>query len=253
MPRKPAKTGLDISAPDPLYKQVEERILQCLADGEWKPGQQLPTETQLADRFGVAVFTIRAGISELAASKILVRKQGKGTFVARHSLQRQRYQFSHVYSNDGVQIFPDRALLSFAKETAPDAIAGILGLRRGERHPIYRLNCLLSAGAKPVAAMEIMLPGRMFPGLTARSIREAQENIYAVYQDVCGINVIRVEERIYGALAKADTAATLKIAVNSPILRVERIAYTYKDLPVEYRIRMLDAGKFHYRTDEGGV
>lgn len=253
MPRKMLQTKPEIHAPEPLYKQVEKHILQCLADGEWKPGAQLPTENQLAERFGVAVFTIRAGISELVAANILIRKQGKGTFVARHNRQRQRYQFSHVFHNDGTQIFPERELVSFDREAPTDQAAAILKLLNEERPTIYRIACLLTIDSEPVSTLDIMLPARMFPGLTARAIRESRENLYAVYQDVCGINVIRIEERVYGANATGSISRTLKMAAGGPVLRVERIAYTYNDVPVEFRVRHLAGTKYHYRSNEGGV
>lgn len=253
MPRNSSETKLEMHAPGPLYKQIEKHILQCLAQGEWKPGDQLPTESQLAERFGVAVFTIRAGIRELDAANILIRKQGKGTFVARHSRQRQRYQFSRVFREDGTQIFPDRELVSFVREPATDHAVAVLGLQNEERPTVFRIACLLTIDGSPASTLNITLPTKMFQGLTARAIREGQENLYAVYQDVCGINVIRVQERVYAATAKGPIARTLKIAANSPILRVERIAYTYNDTPVEFRVRQFDAAKYHYRSDEGGV
>jgi GntR family transcriptional regulator len=253
MLRKTVETTLDVSGTAPLYKQVENRILQCLADGEWRPGEQLPTESQLAARFKVAVFTIRAGISELVKSNILIRKQGKGTFVARHSLQRQRYQFSRVYDSSGSQIFPDRSLIAFAKERVTPHVAGMLALQGPHDLSMLHLQCLLSIGAEPASIMEIMLPAGMFKKLTARAVREAKENLYAVYQDVCGINVIRVEERIHAALVEQPVAGQLKLRAGAPVLRIERIAYTYKNIPVEYRVRHFDASRFHYRIDEGGV
>ena len=73
-----------VEAQAPLYKEVERQMMECLARGEWKPGDQIPTESQLAERFGVAVFTIRAGIKKLVDLGILSRHQGKGTFVLLH-------------------------------------------------------------------------------------------------------------------------------------------------------------------------
>jgi GntR family transcriptional regulator len=93
----------------------------------------------------------------------------------------------------------------------------------------------------------------MFSALTANAIRNAQENLYATYQDECDINVIRIEEHIYAGLAKTDEARALKLRANSPILRVERIAYTYRNVPVEFRTRVFDATQFHYRTVEGSL
>ncbi len=251
MSRKHNPTGLDVSGPEPLYKQVELRILQCLADGEWKPGEQLPTENQLAERFGVAVFTIRAGIGELVASNILVRKQGKGTFVARHSRLRQRYQFSHIHDAGGRQILPDRELVSFVKGTATPRESAQLSLPLDTKTPVFRLTMVSVDEGQTVATLDIVLPARLFGGLTAAAIRNAQENLYAAYQDECGVNVIRIEEHIHAALATADEAKTLKIRPSSPVLRVERTACTYRNVPVEFRTRVFDATKYHYRTNEG--
>lgn len=253
MSRKQHSTGLDVSGPDPLYKQVEQRILQCLADGEWKPGEQLPTESQLAERFGVAVFTIRAGIGELAAANILVRKQGKGTFVARHSRLRQRYQFSHIHDTSGRQILPGRELLSFTRGSATPGEAARLALPPDGRTPVFRLNMLSVDEGETVATLDIVLPARLFGGLTASAVRNAQENLYAAYQDECGVNVIRIEEHIHAALATASEAKTLKIRSGNPVLRVERTAYTYRNMPVEFRTRVFDATKYHYRTIEGSI
>jgi len=253
MNAKSANNKIEISGYEPLYKQVEQRLLKCLANGEWKPGDQLPTESQLAEQFGVAVFTLRAGISELVATNILVRKQGKGTFVARHNRQRQRYQFSHVFRHDGTQLFPDRALLSLTKASVIAEAAEHLGLSKAERNAVLQLSCLLTQSAEPVGTMEIYLPVAKFRSLTARAIEAAQENLYAVYQDVCNINVISIEEKVLASLARSPIARALKIAVGAPVLRVERIAYTYNSVPVEYRVRHFDAQKYHYRFQEGGV
>jgi GntR family transcriptional regulator len=253
MSRKQHSTGLDVSGPDPLYKQVEQRILQCLADGEWKPGEQLPTENQLAERFGVAVFTIRAGIGELAGANILVRKQGKGTFVARHSRLRQRYQFSHIHDTSGRQILPGRELLSFVKGTATPQESARLSLPPDGKAPVFRLAMVSVDEGQTVATLDIVLPARLFSGLTASAVRNAQENLYAAYQDECGVNVIRIEEHIHAALATAGEAKTLKIRSGNPVLRVERTAYTYRNMPVEFRTRVFDATKYHYRTVEGSI
>lgn len=248
-----ASRRLEIEGDSPLYKQVEREILQRLADGEWKPGEQLPTEAELASRLGVALFTVRAGVGELVKANILVRKQGKGTFVARHNRQRQRYQFSHVFDASGTQIFPERELVSFSREPATDFVAHLLQLESTSRPTLLRIELLLTIADNPAGLMEIALPARRFPDLTAKAIREGRENLYAVYQDLCGINVIRVSERVFADAAKPAVARVLRMSSHDPVLRIERVAYTYNDLPVEYRIRYFNATRYHYRAEEGGV
>lgn len=253
MPRNALNSKLEMHASEPLYKQIEKQILDCLAQGEWKPGERLPNESQLAKRFGVAIFTVRAGISELVAANILIRRQGKGTFVARHDRQRQRYQFTHIFRNDGVKISPERQLVSFSRISADRSIAEMLHLPQNEKPSVFRVECILKLESRPIATMDITVPARLFAGLTARAIRESAENLYAVYQEVCGVNVIRIEERVYAVKAGARVANTLGIHAGDPALRVDRIAYTYNDVPVEFRSRVHQAFDYHYQISEGGV
>ena len=250
MPRNEINTKLAMHAAEPLYKQVEKQILNCLAHGEWKPGDRIPTESQLADRFGVAVLTVRAGIRDLVEANILVRKQGSGTYVARHDRQRQRYQFTHVFHNDGIKAMPVRRLLAFSKAAADKAAAERLMLHAGAS--VLRIECLMELDG-PIATMEIAVPGRLFAGLTARAIENSQENLYAVYQQTCGVNVIRIAERVHAVKAGARTARALHINADDPVMRIDRIAYTYDDVPVEFRRRIHNAADFHYELDEGGI
>src|SRR5215831_20987563 len=77
----------------PLYQQIKGLILQSLQAGEWKPGEPIPSEIDLAARFRVSQGTVRKAIDELAAENLVVRRQGKGTFVATHAEQHVRYRF----------------------------------------------------------------------------------------------------------------------------------------------------------------
>jgi len=253
MPRNALNTKLEMHAAEPLYRQVEKQILNCLALGEWKPGDRVPTESQLAQRFGVAVLTVRAGIRGLVASNILVRRQGSGTYVARHDRQRQRYQFTHVFRNDGAKAMPERRLVSFSRIAADKASAGYLQLPLNVKSTLFRIECRLELGGRAIATMDIVVPTRLFHGLTARAIASSEENLYAVYQDACGLNVIRINERVHAVRAGARTAKILGIAAADPVLRIDRIAYTYNDVPVEFRRRVHQASDFHYELDEGGI
>lgn len=253
MPRTAQNNKLELYAAEPLYKQVEKQILNCLAQGEWKPGERIPTESQLAERFGVAVLTVRAGISNLVAGGILVRRQGSGSFVARHDRQRQRYQFTHVFHNDGTKAMPERKLLSFTRVVADEASARHLELAPDDKRPLFRIECMMSVAERPIAIMDITVPVRLFTGLNARAIAGSDENLYAVYQSVCNVNVIRIREQIFAVAASARIARALGISTGVPVLRLDRTAYTYNDVPVEFRRRIHQASDYHYEIDEGGI
>jgi len=85
----------------PLYQQIKELILQSLQGGEWKPGEAIPSEMDLAARFRVSQGTVRKAIDELAADNLVIRRQGKGTFVATHAEQHVRYRFLKLMPDSG--------------------------------------------------------------------------------------------------------------------------------------------------------
>ena len=231
----------------PLYKEVEREIMQCLAGGEWKPGDQLPTEPELARRFGVAVFTIRAGIQKLVESGVLLRRQGKGTFVTLHRARPFRNQFLRVFSNDGQKANWDRELISFEKKRAGDDVAATLTLgESAAERAVYEVVFLLKNEGKVVAFVESLMAARHFGGITEASLRNTADNLYAVFQERCAVNVIRIEERVRAVRAGRTGARWLGVEAADPMLRIERVAYTYNDVPVEVRHYNVQADNYCY-------
>ena len=94
-----------ITAPagGPIFKEVKRKMLAALAAGEWKPGEAIPAEPRLAERFGIAIGTLRKAIDELVAENVLLRQQGRGTFVATHSRDRMLFLFFNIIRHDGVK------------------------------------------------------------------------------------------------------------------------------------------------------
>jgi GntR family transcriptional regulator len=241
------KRNLAFETRAPLYREVERDIVERLARGEWKPGDKLPTEPELADRFGVAVFTVRAGIQKLVESGILLRRQGKGTFVALHRARPLRNQFLRIYSNDGRKANWDRHFISLEKKRASDDVAKALELGQNARErAIYEVMFLLKNGEKAVAFVESNMNVRLFPHLTASVLSDTADNLYAVFQERFDVNVIRIDERVRAVRAGRAGAKWLEFDADDPVLRIERIAYTYNDKPVEIRYYTVKADDYCY-------
>src|SRR6478735_11788926 len=119
--------------PSPLYKEVKTQLTRELAAGDWKPGAAIPSETRLAERFGVSIGTIRKAIDELVAERILLRQQGRGTFVATHTEDRTLFYFFHIVGKDGSRESPVSELLAFSRERAGADDEAQLGIPRGSR------------------------------------------------------------------------------------------------------------------------
>ncbi|CAG0976650.1 partial putative HTH-type transcriptional regulator YurK, partial [Rhodocyclaceae bacterium] len=112
----------------PLYRQIKGLILQALEAGEWRPGEAIPSETELAARFGVSQGTVRKAIDEMAAENLLVRRQGKGTFVATHSDPRAFFRFLRLIPLAGGIEQANSIPLECGRAKAGQEASRILGL-----------------------------------------------------------------------------------------------------------------------------
>ncbi len=170
----------------PLYLEVKRLITESLIGGEWKPAAALPSETRLSQRFKVSIGTVRKAIDELVAEHILVRQQGRGTFVATHDERRLLFNFFHIVGKDGVKTYPKVEMLGFKKaaltaaECAKMHIAGTTGGGSGAR--ALRIRNLLSLEGKPVVLDDIVIAEAMFPDLTADIFRKRDNTIYQLYR-----------------------------------------------------------------------
>lgn len=251
MPNNPHNRGVLFSE-DPLYKHVKNRIVQSLTEGEWKPGEMLPSEPKLAARYDVGISTIRAAIGELAAAGIVVRRQGKGTFVGVHGEQRSVYRFFHVVRNDGAKDLPVSELILLTKAKADDEVAELLQLPRSRRKSeVFKLRNVLRVSGTPVVVSDIVVRVSMFPGLGKKMIREGGRTLYAVYQRRFGVNIIRTVEQLRSTRADPSVAKIFEMKAGEPVLEVRRVAYTFNRRPVEVRRSQIDTRNYHYRIEQG--
>jgi GntR family transcriptional regulator len=227
----------------PLYQQIKVLMLQSLQSGEWKPSAAIPSEIELAARFRVSQGTVRKAIDELAAENLLVRRQGKGTFVATHAEQHVQYRFLRLFpdSGDTNSEGPAQRQIVDCKRTRASAdVARALGLRQGDA--VLQVRRVLSFAKVPTILEDLWLPGAPFKGLTAERLRDYDGPMYALFETEFGVRMVRAEEKIRAILPDADQCALLNIAPHTPLLSVERTAYTYNDIPMEMR-------RGHYLTD----
>ncbi len=232
---------------NPLYKEVKIRITHDLAAGEWKPGEAIPSEVRLAEQFGVSIGTVRKAIDELVAEKILLRHQGRGTFVATHTRDRTLFYFFHIVGKDGSKALPVTKLLSFRKGKADGDEEARLSIERGAG--VFRIQNLLHLGGKPVLYDDIAVPVALFPDLDADVLNRRESTIYGLYQARYGINVVRISERLSAANPAARVAGLLGLKAGTPALMIKRVAYTYNDSPVEYRVSWVNTQDHEYLSD----
>ena len=225
----------------PLYRQIKRLIVAGLESGEWRPGDAIPSEVELATRFGVSQGTVRKAIDELASANLLVRRQGKGTYVATHSEPHAQFRFLRLRPLDGNSQQPETTLIECRKIRASSEAARALGLKSGEG--VIMLRRLLALGGVSTVMDEISLPASIFKGLSANRINNYQGSLYNFFEAEFGTRMIRADERIRAVLAGATIAKWLGIDAGVPILCVDRVTFTYGDRPVEFC-------RGFYRTDQ---
>jgi len=233
----------------PLYQQIKVLILQSLQDGEWKPGDVIPSEMELAARFRVSQGTVRKAIDELAAENLVVRRQGKGTFVATHAEQQVQYRFLRLLpdSGDSSKEGPaQRRIIECKRLRAPADIARALGLRSGDA--VLHVRRVLSFQHVPTILEDLWLPAAPFKGLTAERLDSYRGPMYALFETEFGVRMVRAEERIRALAASEPACELLKVKAGEPLLSVERTAFTYNDLPMELRRGLYRTDTHHYRN-----
>lgn len=228
----------------PLYRAVKRALLRAIETAALAPGATLPSEARLAKAFGVSIGTLRQSVSELVAEHVLVRRQGRGTFVATHSTERFLFQFFHLERVDGLREPPQVELLSFERGRLDDEAADALRLRPGDA--ALQLENRLSLQGRAVVHDRLWLPAALFKGLSEKRLRERPGTIYRFYQDEFGITVLRALERARAVGADRGVARVLGVASGTPMLQIHRTALSFGDKPVEYRVSTMHTAMHDY-------
>ena len=233
----------------PLYQQIKGLILQSLQSGEWKPGEAIPSEMDLAARYRVSQGTVRKAIDELASDNLVVRRQGKGTFVATHAEHQVQYRFLKLQPDNGTsqQEGPaQRTILDCKRLRASAEVARALNLRTGDA--VLQVRRVLSFAGVPTILEDVWLPAHPFKGLTAERLRDHHATMYALFETEFGVRMVRADESIRAVLPSAEQAELLQVNTHTPLLSVERVAFTYNDAPMELRRGLYRTDTHHYQN-----
>lgn len=228
----------------PLYQQVRDMFVQRMVEGRWTPGQALPSEIDLAAEVGVSQGTVRKALDAMAAERLVVRRQGRGTFVAEHDEARILFQFFKLVPDVGEPAFPESRVDSVAQEPAGPADADRLRLKPDAQ--VLRIQRVRSLGGRPVVAETVVLPADLFPGFAEGPI---PNNLYGSFATRYGITVARAQERLKAVALDGTDAKALGVPEGTPALLIDRLALGLDGLPVEWRLSRCLTADFHYHSD----
>lgn len=231
----------------PLYQQIKALITQSLQSGEWKPGELIPSEVELAGRFKVSQGTVRKAIDELAAENLVMRRQGKGTFVSTHHEARAHFRFLRLVPDEGVPHYPESKFIEVKRVRAPADVARLMELKSGDA--VIFIKRVQYFDGVPTVLEELWLPGLIFKGLTAERLVEYKGPMYGLFETEFGTRMIRASEQIRAVCADAGAAHLLNVEAGTPLLSSERVSFTYGDKPVELRRGLYLTSRHHYQNE----
>ncbi|MFM8586213.1 MAG: GntR family transcriptional regulator [Gammaproteobacteria bacterium] len=226
----------------PLYSQVYEALVRRIADGEWQPGQALPSEQALAMQLGVSQGTVRKALDALALDKVIDRRQGKGTYVAELTQERSLFRFFRLTRPDGQRAVPTSGDESIKRRHARSSEAKALELPEGV--DVFEIIRTRFVDERPVAIERIILPEAYFPGLDQHS--PLPNALYALYQREYRINIVSANEKLRADVARRDDVKRLSVELGAPLLQVERVALAVDGRRVEWRLSRCDTSTLSY-------
>lgn len=237
------------SIPDfqPLYKQVYSLLVQRIAEGTWKPAEALPSEQALAGELGVSQGTVRKAMDALAAENLILRRQGKGSYVAEHTQEHALFRFFRLSrpAPGGERITPQLGTEKSSRRPANEAERARLNLRKNAQVVELRRTRLIDDVPKVVE--KIILPLSVFPGIDKQ---EALPNtLYSLYQGVYGVSISVAREELRAVLANKRDAKELRLEPGTPLLQIDRIAIALDGQPAEWRVSRCDTKDIVYAVD----
>src|SRR5436309_14973020 len=190
----------------PLYLQIKNLLEKSLEAREWRPGEAIPSEIELAARFAVSQGTVRKAIDALAADNLVVRRQGKGTFVATHTEEKTSpFRFLRIRSSAGQDEYPVSRLIDVRRGKASAEVARLLELKQGDA--VILLKRVLDYAGEPVVLDDITLPAVLFRGLTKAKVDAYHGSMYSLFETQFGVRMLKAQEKLRAISADPASAA----------------------------------------------
>ena len=236
----------DMAAPNyaPLYQQIKTLLVKRLASNEWPPGSALPSEIALAQAYNVSQGTVRKALTSMEKEHLVERRQGRGTFAARHSSDRALFQFFHLMSDRGERQLPDSRVISCRSGKATRAERDALGLDASAT--VTRVRRVRHLDGRPVISESLVVPTTLFPGLEKRPPEQVPNTLYEFFESEYGVMIVHASERLRAAAATQVEADLLGVSVGTPMLAVDRRALDIENRPVEWRVSYCHTACHHY-------
>ena len=216
--------------PIPLHHQVFRDLKSALDANEWRPGDRMPTERELAGRYGCSLITVRHALGELVREGRIERTRGRGTFVAQPRIDRDiagAMSFAEEMQRRGLD--PATRIVSALIEPAGEAVGATLGIDPDA--PVAYLERVRLGGGEPLLLEQARLPAERFPGLLAFDFE--RRSLYDILAERYDTRIMRARETVEPVMLRRREASLLDLPTRSLALQIDGIAHATDGTPVE--------------------
>ncbi len=220
---------IDKQSPIPIYYQLEQYIKEKIEKGEWQPGEIIPSERELAEMYDISRMTVRQAVNNLVNDGYLIRRRGKGTFVAAQKIEQPLKgltSFSEDMRARGME--PDTIVLGFETVPASGKLAEWLAVKEGDA--LYEIRRLRLADGSPMALETLYIPVHLVPGLTRDVVSGP---VYEFIEKEKGLIIGSAVQTLEASVARKLEAEHLQVKEGAPVLLLERRTYLDDGRPLE--------------------
>jgi GntR family transcriptional regulator len=224
--------SIDRNTPLPYYFQVKELLVEEVESGRWQPDQQIPSESELCEHFGVSRTVVRQALNNLVQDGFLYRHKGRGTFVAKPKIMESLAQNLSGFYEDMVArgLQPVTKVLEQTRVEASRKVADHLGLSLGD--PVIKIDRLRFVNDEPLLLVVTYLPYEICPSLLEEDMNV--QSLYALLEDKYGLKIVRGWRTLEAVAANEYEAHLLKVKVCAPLMLLNSVSYLADGRPIEY-------------------
>ena len=216
-----------------LYARIEETIAAEIAQGEYRPGDQLPTEDELLQRFQVSRITVRRAIQNLVGRGLLEIRRGLGTFVQLPRIEAELTKLTgFVEDMNAAGRRATARVVSQGVVAASARVAERLQLAKGAK--VMQIKRVRLANGTPISFDETYLPLPLGQQIAHKDLR--LHPIFTLLEEEYGVPLIEADYELEAVIADKTVADALQIKVGYPIFQIERTSMTTGNQPVDYEV-----------------